>query len=44
MKHAFARAVLASLPLLAAYPAYAQQGPEGPPAAEEPIVVTPAAG
>ena len=43
MKHAFARAVLASLPLLAAYPAYAQQAPEGPPAAEEPIVVTPVA-
>lgn len=43
MKHAFARAVLASLPLLAAYPACAQEAPEGPPAAEEPIVVTPVA-
>lgn len=41
MKHAFTRAVLASLPLFAAIPAHAQEPPEEPEASPDTIVVTP---
>ena len=38
MKHVIVRAVLASLPLLAAYPAHAQETEDAP---DDAIVVTP---
>lgn len=41
MKHVFVRAAMASLPLLAAYPALAQEGAESTSEKDDPIIVTP---